>query len=212
MIRQFAYAAVLATAPMLAHAATITNGSFEDPLVPIPATFDTIVNGNSAIPGWTVFGNSVDWIGDYWESAEGDRNIDLNGSGGGDQKGGVKQLVTGLTAGVKYVISFALSGNPDGLPTTKSLTLVMGDDVGNFTYDLVANGTTRPSPMNWVYKTFTFVAGSTSEELAFISDDAGLFGAAIDDVTIAPIPVPAAFPLLLAGLGGLALLRRRRTV
>ncbi|MEI4485437.1 glycerophosphodiester phosphodiesterase family protein [Frigidibacter sp. MR17.14] len=36
------------------------------------------------------------------------------------------------------------------------------------------------------------------------------FGRAVVDANMAPVPVPAALPLLAAGLGGLALLRRRR--
>lgn len=32
----------------------------------------------------------------------------------------------------------------------------------------------------------------------------------LDDLTTAPVPLPAALPLLLAGLGGLAMVRRRK--
>jgi hypothetical protein len=38
------------------------------------------------------------------------------------------------------------------------------------------------------------------------------FGAASNDPTPAPVPLPAAAPLLLAGFGALALMRRRRRV
>ena len=59
----------------------ITNGSFENG--PGVGHFVGLPSGSTAIPGWTVGGAGIDFVGSYWEASSGDRCIDLNrGSGG----------------------------------------------------------------------------------------------------------------------------------
>jgi len=43
-----------------------------------------------------------------------------------------------------------------------------------------------------------------------VNDSVGFYGAALDNVAISAVPLPAAAPLLLAGLGGLVAFGRRR--
>jgi hypothetical protein len=65
-----------------AQAASFTNGSFE--LGSDPGSFSTVFQGDGAtITGWLVggpSGASVDYIGSYWEAADGTRSIDLSGT------------------------------------------------------------------------------------------------------------------------------------
>ena len=183
-----------------ASAATIINGGFEAP--DAVNQFDTLTG--TQLTGWTI-GGSIDLIGSYWESAEGDQSIDLNGNG----QGSISQMINALVVNATYAITFAIAGNSDSLPTIKTMTVDVGGVPSTYTFD--TTGTDVPSPMNWVYRTFTFTATNTSMLLTFASQDAGSWGMALDDVSIAAVPVPAGGLLLLGALGGLAGLRRRKT-
>jgi choice-of-anchor C domain-containing protein len=151
---------------------------------------------------------SIDWIGTYWEPSQGNRSVDLNGNG----QGSISQVIKNLIVGVKYVLSFDTSGNTDGLPTVKSMRVKVSDGVNNFTdsYTFDTAGSDIPTPMNWKANTFTFTATDTEMELLFASGDGGAYGMALDNVSIAAVPLPAAGLLLVAGLGGLAMVRRRK--
>jgi hypothetical protein len=59
--------------------ADILNGSFEFGSFSGPS-FDTLSGGSTAINGWTVGGDSIDWIGSYWQPGDGSRSIDLSGN------------------------------------------------------------------------------------------------------------------------------------
>ncbi|CAN0483827.1 unnamed protein product, partial [Phaeothamnion confervicola] len=95
--------------------------------------FQTIfLNQNfGATNKWTVTKGSVDWIGDYWQSPSGigGGSVDLDGLDAGT----ISQSLT-LAPGT-YTVTFALSGNPDGLPTTKLLEVnVNGAQAQGYSY------------------------------------------------------------------------------
>ena len=201
MMKKMLLAAVLVAGSFgTGHAATIINGGFEAPVA--VNSFDTLTG--TQLTGWTI-GGSIDLIGTYWEPAEGDQSIDLNG----DQQGSISQWITDLVANVTYEISFAIAGNSDSAPTVKTMTVDVGGAPSTYTFD--TTGSDVPLPMNWVYQTFTFTATGSSMLLTFASQDAGSWGMALDDVSIAAVPAPAGGLLLLGALGGLAALRRRKT-
>ena len=193
-------AAMVAGSVGMGQAATIANGDFEAPVA--VGVYDTLTG--SQLTGWTI-GGSIDLIGSYWEPASGDQSIDLNGGG----QGSISQMITDLVANVTYEITFAIAGNSDSAPTVKTMTVDVGGGASTYTFD--TTGADVPSPMNWVYQTFTFTATATSMTLTFASQDAGSWGMALDDVSIAAVPVPAGGLLLLGALAGLAGLRRRKT-
>ena len=115
-----AFAAVLAAgvagAASQAQALILSNGSFEDSSID-PGTFATLGVGNTSITDWIVSGGTVDYIGTYWDAADGHRSLDMNGL----TNGSISQMMQGLTIGQQYRVDFDLAGNTDGSPTVKTL-------------------------------------------------------------------------------------------
>ena len=211
MMKCILAAAVGAALAGSASAATVVNGGFEE-----PGTFSggwaTYGVGSTAITGWEIEAGDVDLINTYWQHAEGSYSLDLGGNVGAR----ISQTVTGLVTGADYILNFALAGNPDGPPTIKMVEAAVGATAQTFSFDITGRTLTD---MGWIYQALPFVAEAESMLLRFTSIDpplgeaGGFYGPALDDVSIrlAPIPLPAAGWLMLAGLGGLAALRRRRT-
>ena len=196
--------AVVAAAAQLAFAATILNGSFED--TSPDGVFDTLAAGDGDIANWTIDSGTVDFIGSYWEADDGTNSIDMTGV----SIGTISQLITGLTSGVKYMITFAMSGNPDNGPGSKFMTVNAGGETG--IYEYVVGALNSHAMMKWEDFQFFFTAGSTSELLTFaaVAENACCFGPALDNVSISAVPLPASAPLILGALGALVALRRRR--
>ncbi|WP_426168089.1 choice-of-anchor C family protein [Sandarakinorhabdus sp. DWP1-3-1] len=191
-----------------ASAVTITNGSFETGQEIAPGGFRTVATGNTfTIAGWTVGGAGVDYIGTYWQAAAGTRSVDLSGGG----PGSVSQTIA-TEAGRDYKVYFSLSGNPDGGLGTKSAIVSVSDGIpANFTYPVGAANSR--ATMLWQRFSYRFTAFDTTSNLAFASGTSTAFGPAIDDVTIAAVPEPETWAMLLVGmvLVGVSSRRRQRT-
>lgn len=185
-------------------AATITNGSFEDPGT-VTGGFAEVAPGSSAITGWTVEGGGVDLIRNFWEAQDGDFSLDLNRR----SPGGISQTVTDLIVGQSYEVSFYLGANPGNRVGTRiGVIASIGD--GFDAFSLVRQDTGRRDA-GWTYQTLRFTAQNTSELLRFTAiNPRGASGPALDNVQIAPVPLPAGGLLLLGGLAGLAMARKRR--
>ena len=69
--------------PAVAHAGPFINGSFENASVNPGSGFTNLAGGSTAITGWTVGGDSIDYIGGYWNAQNGSRSIDLSGNAPG---------------------------------------------------------------------------------------------------------------------------------
>ena len=159
----------------------VSNGSFESG-TSTANPFDTLPAGSTAITDWTIDSGSIDWIGSYWQAAEGSRSIDLNGN----DPGAVSQTLT-TTIGNTYVVTFGLSGNPDGAPTAKTLTVgATGAPAVVYTFDTASAGTTL-ADMKWAVQTYSFLATSSSTVLSFTSTTVGPFGPALDNVVVSEI-------------------------
>jgi choice-of-anchor C domain-containing protein len=209
MLRTLSAAALLVASTCGVNAATITNGDFE-----LPGTFSggfaPLSAGSTAIAGWSIDSGSVDLINTYWYNASGNYSIDLSGGGPAT----ISQTVTGLVKGNWYSIFFDLAGNPAGGSVVKSLTAVLGS-VGGGTFTFDTTGQTLAT-MGWLTQSFAFQANSTSALLSFTSNENSAYGPALDNVRIAEkvaaVPVPAAGGLMVAGLGLLGFMRRRKRV
>jgi choice-of-anchor C domain-containing protein len=155
-----------------------TNGSFETGTYADGGSgFEQLNAGDTSIDGWTVDSGSVDWIDTYWPAADGSKSIDMSGA----DAGAISQTFD-TTIGNTYTVSFALSGNPAGDPTVKTLDVsATGGTVSNYTYDVTGNDLTN---MNWTQATYTFLATSATTTLSFVSTTTGAFGPAIDNVVV----------------------------
>jgi len=218
--------ALLTAAP--ATAATVVNGSFEDPIA-----------GNTAGLNNGQFYGTMPGTGSGW-----DRWTSLNGwttdAGPGIEVQTKKTL--GLTPkDGKYYVELDSNSNS---AMTQSVWLERGVYLLSFFYSPRANGgqtdgemagsngitysianlsktVTGPDALmgttvgTWTRITAKFIADTAANyTLRFAATgQSNSYGGLMDDVAIdyvAPVPVPAAGLLLLGGLGGLAALKRRR--
>ncbi|MFA9217778.1 MAG: choice-of-anchor C family protein [Sphingomonadaceae bacterium] len=188
---------VLALAVPMVQANALTNGSFED-----NNSGDPFVTLQSGLTGWDIVG-SVDLIGNYWNASEGKHSLDLNGNG----LGSISQSFS-TVAGTTYIVSFDIAGNPDA-PGVKSLTAGVVDGGNSYTFDSTGKS---HGDMGWVSKSFSFVAGSGASSTLFFTgyQGNGAYGVALDNVTVSSVPEPETYGMLLAGLGLVGAIARRK--
>jgi len=157
----------------------ITNGSFESGSF-TGAPYEEFAAGSTALTGWTIDSGSLDSIASYWAASDGTRSLDLNGC---CQPATISQGLA-TTVGGSYVVTFDLSGNPDGGPAVKTLTVgATGGSTEAMSFDLVATGATL-ADMKWSTREYSFVATSTTTVLTFSSTTPGGAGPALDNVRI----------------------------
>ncbi|MET8542158.1 choice-of-anchor C family protein [Kitasatospora sp. NPDC004799] len=152
------------------------DGGFENPKAPANA-FATLSAGQALGP-WRVTAGSVDLTGaGFWQTAEGDQSVDLNGNAAGS----IAQTFT-TVPGTTYSVTYALAGNPAGpTPVRTGVARIDGQDFQSFSFDVT--GRTRAA-MGYVGRQFTFVAQNASTTLGFTSTVAGAYGPVIDDVQV----------------------------
>ena len=179
----------------------VSDGDFSSPSG--GASFVTYFGGSTIGP-WAVTGGSVDLIGGYWQAPNSvGGSVDLDG----DSPGGLSQNIVTIP-GHTYEASFYLSGNPDGTPATKMLTVSAGATSPSFSYTVGGN---THGDMDYVLEDFTFTATGSSTTLDFTSDDVGTpYGPVIGDVMVAAVPEPATILLLGTGVFAVAAIRQRR--
>ncbi|MFE6866163.1 choice-of-anchor C family protein [Kitasatospora sp. NPDC057692] len=152
------------------------DGSFETPKAPANA-FTNLTTGQTIGP-WSITAGNVDLIGaGFWQAAEGDQSLDLNGSTAAT----VAQSFT-TVPGTTYSVTYALAGNPGGGPAVRTgRVLIDGQNFQDFSFDVT--GKTRAA-MGYVGHQFAFVAQGASTTLSFGSTVAGAYGPVIDNVQV----------------------------
>lgn len=213
----------------------VTNGSFEDTtnIVPSWSTQDTNgltdyffdfdcspgvlcfgnypAAGSPVLSGWTVTGG-VD-MGEagydgYWSAADGIFALDLNGLSP-DGNSSVSQVLTGLTPGAKYDLTFALSENTAYCHGDNRCRLQVTVDGVTWNYYLAGM---YEQAMMFTSETIVFTAADTDTTLSFENETgiSGLPGGpVIDDVQVNQEPAPEPSSALLMMLGaGLVILRK----
>jgi choice-of-anchor C domain-containing protein len=205
MIRQGCVLGVLLVAGASpAAAAPFTNGSFELGSVNPGGGWITLGSGNPAITGWEIFDGTIDYIGTYWQAADGSRSLDLNGN---DGSAGIRQTFDTIGGGT-YRVDFALAGSPDGAPATKTVQVTSGGISQLFAFTLSPGAS--HADMGWVYHSLLFTAAGDSTTLSFLSTTAGpYYGPVLDDVSVTAVPEPATLSLVALGLAAGARARRR---
>lgn len=175
--------------------------------------FQTIGTGGF-VDGWQVVNGSVDWVQNHWQASDGARSLDLSGN----SQGTIAKFFFGTVVNQTYKVSFDMAGNPDGSPTIKTLQAAVAPTVapplGIHTFTFDTTGKTR-TDMGWETKEFYFTAVNSWTALAFGDLSLGVngekwYGAALDNVRIAPVPEPGTLLLLGSGLAGVAWFARRR--
>jgi hypothetical protein len=168
--------------------------------------FNADAGGTSTLPaGWTVTGGTVDVIGagtswDFGLGASHGKFIDLDGSSGA---AGTLSRQLALQAGTQYLLSFDLAGSQRA-----------GYDQGNLVN--VGFGSSHASYNLATFDSFQthsllFTAASSGMySISFANQGGDNVGALLDNVSVSAVPEPESYALMLAGLGALALVQRRR--
>jgi len=196
--------AVCALIAVPVRADMILNGSFEEG-DSIPAgSFLTLNPGSEAIDDWTVIGKGVkviDYIGGYWQAADGVRSLDLNGNPG---PGGVTQVIS-TNIDDTYLVTFSMAGNPDGGPVIKTMDVsAIGTTTQTATFTFNTTGKSKTN-MGWTQYDWTFVADADLTTLQFMSTTGTAYGPALDMVSVVPIPAAVLIGMLGLGVAGLKL-------
>jgi choice-of-anchor C domain-containing protein len=196
-----------------AHGAAFQNGSFELASVDPGASFTTLGAGSTAITGWTVGGDGIDYIGGYWDAADGSRSLDMSSTGAGSIFQDFDTVV-----GAFYDVQFALAGNPDGGPIEKFLSLDVLDSAANYVFQssitFDTSGQTK-TDMGWINPSFSFQATTATTRILFTSENDTAYGPALDNVRITQrtdgqIPLPTPLALIGLGLAAIGVTRRKR--
>jgi choice-of-anchor C domain-containing protein len=211
MKKKISKAALLLTAllsvPLAATATAPTNllinGGFEDPgSAPYAGccyTFGPGSGGYPVMPGWSVSYGTVDMTptGLYFGPADsGNYALDLNGW----EPASISQSFA-TVAGQTYDVSFAYSLNETN-PSNPNTAVVEAGGVSLPISVYLDPSYVGAEAMLWTHTGFSFVALSEITALSFTSTVSGLGGVMIDSVsvTVAPVPEPETYALMLLGL------------
>lgn len=191
---------------------------------PGTSTYLTFEEGSTALTGWTVGQNNLDWVNkDIWTSSAGNYSLDMNGTAplitDPPEVGSIYTTIS-TTAGSTYSVSFDVSGylshgnttNPKELEVSVQAvnTSMVLTEIANSEVQFTAtnNNPALPIALDWETRTFTFVATEANTRITFISRTTNnTSGILLDNVSVELVPEPG--PAALLGAAGLVILVRR---
>jgi|SRR5471030_277543 len=172
----------------------IQNGDFEIASGVNLNNYVVVGAGDGAIANWTVGGNSVDIINNSYNAISGN-SIDMLGSPGP----GILSQSFNTVAGTTYTLSFDLTHNP--YSHGAGLDVFVGGNHYSF------EGSTPVT--NYTFN-FTTTGGLQALTFSSVGGD-GWSGAVLDNVSVtAAVPEPETYAMMLAGLGLVGFIARRR--
>ncbi len=189
--------ATLAALSAASHAAVVFTDDFE-----------SNAYGLNTVPnGWTVTNGTVDTIGPLFYNLCGaghGKCIDLDGSTG---DAGILSKSLNLTGGVQYTATFELAGNQRG-----------GSDTGTVSFGFGSNNVTFALAANDAFSSYQLLFTPTTTglySLSFSNAGGDNIGALLDNVAVvnqvSAVPEPESFAMLLAGLGLMGAVVRRKS-
>jgi choice-of-anchor C domain-containing protein len=158
----------------------LVNGSFEEG--PEPDAFDgytTLHQGSTAIKGWVVSQGEIDYIGSFWQPADGRRSIDLNGF----NRGAIRQTFK-TTKDQRYRVTFSMAGVFHQLPAVKWLQVSAAGKSAKFAFD---SSRSSQKAMGWMTRNWDFIAAADETTLEFASLIDGANGPALDRVSVVAV-------------------------
>jgi choice-of-anchor C domain-containing protein len=155
----------------------ITNRSFESGTEPRDAM--VLAPGSKAIDAWTVVDADISYVGRKWQHAQGDRSVGLLCGGG------ITQTIE-TEADQTYEVRFTMAGDPDAMPSLKTVIVSLGAETKVFTFDTAGRSRTE---MGWAPRTWVFKASARTSTLAFRSPKAQCSVPAVDSIRVDPVAI-----------------------
>jgi choice-of-anchor C domain-containing protein len=160
----------------------LVNGSFEEGPEPERVVgYVVLGKGSSALKGWEVTRGNIDYVGPYFQPADGNRCLDLNGF----VRGGIAQPFK-TQKGQRYRVTFSMAGNPNSAegPAVKKLGVSAAGTSAEFEFDTTGKSY---QDMGWVTKTWEFVAVADQTTLEFYSLTGVGCGPTLDNVSVVEV-------------------------